>query len=164
MILRRMAGIAIAAVALGATVIATGCGQQAATPTATPAVAASPTRPATTPTVAASPTRPAASPTTAAPAASPTTAAAATPTTAAPAASPTTAAATPTRPPATPTTAAPPAGGPPNIPHTLQGREGQCTTCHTIGGAGVGAPGGTGLPSSHQGRTSDVCLSCHKTA
>jgi hypothetical protein len=37
-----------------------------------------------------------------------------------------------------------------------------CTTCHAVGGAGVGVPGGTGMPASHQGRTSDLCKGCHQ--
>lgn len=49
---------------------------------------------------------------------------------------------------------------PPTVPHTIQGRD-QCTACHTVGGPGVGTPGGTGLPADHQGRTSDTCLGCH---
>lgn len=47
------------------------------------------------------------------------------------------------------------------VPHPVQGQE-QCLTCHNVGGSGVGAPGGTGLPESHQGRSIDTCLSCHQ--
>lgn len=49
------------------------------------------------------------------------------------------------------------------IPHTLEGRS-ACTICHTVGGAGVGAPGGTGLPASHEGRTDATCTGCHRSA
>lgn len=155
MINKRMAGLAIMLLAIGITFLATGC----PTPAATPTPVASPTRAAVTPSPVA--TRPPASPTVAA--ASPTTAAVASPTRAA-AASPTTAAAaTPTRAAAvTPSPAAAPSG-PPNIPHPTAGRE-ACTGCHTVGGAGAGAPGGTGLPTSHQGRTDATCQGCHKTA
>ncbi|MBI4322155.1 MAG: hypothetical protein HY675_26990 [Chloroflexi bacterium] len=51
----------------------------------------------------------------------------------------------------------------PAIPHTLEGRS-ACTSCHTVGGAGAGAPGGTGLPANHQGRTDAVCTGCHQVA
>lgn len=51
----------------------------------------------------------------------------------------------------------------PQIPHTLEGRS-ACTTCHTVGGTGVGTPGGTGLPTSHQGRTDATCTGCHQAA
>lgn len=51
----------------------------------------------------------------------------------------------------------------PAIPHTLEGRS-ACTTCHTVGGAGVGAPGGTGLTPAHQGRTDATCTGCHQAA
>lgn len=49
----------------------------------------------------------------------------------------------------------------PNIPHTLGGR-GNCVMCHKVGGAGVGETGGTGIPDTHEGRTSDICQSCHQ--
>ena len=55
------------------------------------------------------------------------------------------------------------AAGPPAIPHDLQGRN-ACSTCHTVGGPGVGVPGGTGIPASHQGRPDATCTSCHKPA
>lgn len=48
----------------------------------------------------------------------------------------------------------------PAILHTTQGRE-ICTVCHAVGGAGAGAPGGTGLPAGHQGRGDSVCRACH---
>ena len=51
----------------------------------------------------------------------------------------------------------------PKIPHTLDGRS-ACTGCHTVGAAGVGAPGGTGLPADHQGRTDAICQGCHQAA
>ncbi len=55
------------------------------------------------------------------------------------------------------TLAAPAAsGGPPNIPHTLQGRD-QCLTCHQNG---VG--GAPKVPASHAGRTNDMCRTCHQ--
>ncbi|MGE5141052.1 MAG: cytochrome c3 family protein [Rudaea sp.] len=105
---------------------------------------------------------PAAAPTAAAPAAtaSPTVQATA-------AASPTTAEATtvPATEPAqaTPTaqpTAAPAAaaGGPPNIPHPLEGRD-NCLACHQTG---VG--GAPKVPASHAGRTVDTCRTCHQPA
>lgn len=52
---------------------------------------------------------------------------------------------------------------PAQVPHQVQGRE-KCTTCHTVGGPGVGAPGGVGIPDSHKGRTDDTCLGCHAVA
>lgn len=48
----------------------------------------------------------------------------------------------------------------PSTPHTLAGRA-DCAMCHRAGGAGVGAPGGTGMPSNHEGRTNDTCVGCH---
>lgn len=51
----------------------------------------------------------------------------------------------------------------PRIPHTLEGRS-ACTSCHTVGGPGVGAAGGTGLPADHQGRTDSACTGCHQAA
>jgi fumarate reductase subunit C len=64
----------------------------------------------------------------------------------------------------TPTAAAPAqVAGPPAIPHTTQGRD-QCTACHVVGGPGIGAPGGTGIPNDHQGRTDATCTTCHKPA
>ena len=54
--------------------------------------------------------------------------------------------------PATPT----PAGGPPRVPHSLEGREGRCLTCHEQGVAG--APK---INAAHLGRTSDMCTLCH---
>lgn len=61
---------------------------------------------------------------------------------------------------ATPTPTRAPAAGPPKIPHTLDGRA-DCLLCHTIGAAGVGAPGGMGMPANHQGYTKDICQACH---
>jgi hypothetical protein len=52
------------------------------------------------------------------------------------------------------------ARAPPLIPHTLEGRD-DCTMCHRIGLLGVDEPGGMGLPDSHEGRTSDICRTCH---
>lgn len=116
--------------------------QAAAAPTPAPAA------PATAPAAPAAP--------------APTTAPAAPAPTAAPAGQPTAAPAAPQ-----PTAAAAPApaqpAGIPAIPHPVQGRE-QCTTCHTIGGPGVGVPGGLGIPADHQGRTDATCQGCHKPA
>jgi predicted CXXCH cytochrome family protein len=67
--------------------------------------------------------------------------------------------ATPPRPtptPPAPTPTPPPAEtpvGPPLIPHTLEGRE-SCLSCHQIGGVP--------LPEDHEGRTEDLCLTCHE--
>lgn len=61
---------------------------------------------------------------------------------------------------ATPTAVAAASGAAPQLPHSTAGRT-QCTLCHTPGGPGVGGPGGTGLPASHQGRADSTCLSCH---
>ncbi|MEK7777158.1 MAG: hypothetical protein AAB303_00845, partial [Chloroflexota bacterium] len=54
---------------------------------------------------------------------------------------------------ATPTT--PAAGGPPSIPHTLDGRS-DCLVCHATGVAGA-----TVVPANHAGRTSNTCTACH---
>jgi hypothetical protein len=62
--------------------------------------------------------------------------------------------------PAEPQPAATPSGPSP-IPHPVQGRE-QCTTCHTVGGPGVGEAGGLGMPADHAGRTDATCLGCHR--
>jgi hypothetical protein len=121
-----------------------------------------PAAPAAAPTTTAAPAATSPAPTAAAPAAPTTAPAPAAPTSAlAPAAQP---AAQPTAAAAQPTAAVPPpaaVAGPPAIPHATAGRE-QCTTCHTVGGPGVGAPGGTGLPTDHQGRTAATCTGCHK--
>ncbi len=45
--------------------------------------------------------------------------------------------------------------GPPGIPHTLEGRS-NCTLCHQVKG------GIRPMPEDHSGRTSEVCLACHK--
>ncbi|MGB8643831.1 MAG: cytochrome c3 family protein [Anaerolineae bacterium] len=50
------------------------------------------------------------------------------------------------------------AGGPPNIPHSLQNRD-NCLACHKDGLAG--APK---VPASHAGRTVDMCRGCHQPA
>ncbi|MBI5032428.1 MAG: cytochrome c3 family protein [Chloroflexi bacterium] len=47
-------------------------------------------------------------------------------------------------------------GGPPSIPHSLEGR-GDCVTCHATGLAG--APKS---PADHTGRTNEMCQMCHK--
>ena len=70
---------------------------------------------------------------------------------------------TPGQPPVKTPTPRPPGIAQVQIPHTVEGRA-ACTTCHTVGGAGVGAPGGTGMPASHQGRTDAVCTGCHQAA
>lgn len=51
----------------------------------------------------------------------------------------------------------------PRIPVDHAGRT-TCTACHTVGGPGVGAPGGVGLPADHQGRADAVCTGCHQAA
>ncbi len=48
------------------------------------------------------------------------------------------------------------AGGPPLIPHTLQGRD-NCLACHETGSAG--APK---VPADHAGRTIEMCRGCHQ--
>ncbi len=53
-------------------------------------------------------------------------------------------------------TPSPAASTPPNIPHTLEGRD-SCLTCHQ---AGVG--GAPKVPASHAGRTNDMCRTCHQ--
>jgi basic membrane protein A len=47
------------------------------------------------------------------------------------------------------------------IPHGLEGFA-DCTQCHQVGGAGVGAPGGTGTPDSHGWYWSGNCVVCHQ--
>lgn len=42
----------------------------------------------------------------------------------------------------------------PNIPHTVAGDHGTCTTCHTP----------PQLPENHADRTDDACRGCHWTA
>ncbi len=74
--------------------------------------------------------------------------------------------AAPVTPPVSEPPAAPPAqptvsSGPPSIPHTLEGRD-NCLMCHSIGAAGVGEPGGTGLTPAHEGRTIEMCRGCHQ--
>lgn len=75
--------------------------------------------------------------------------------------------------PATPATPTPPAAAaPPKAPKALHEAlftitPPGCTGCHTVGGAGVGAAGGTGMPgtgsaSDHTGRTADICKGCHQ--
>ena len=72
---------------------------------------------------------------------------------------------------ASPTQAAPVVGSlppatasnPPKIPHQTEGRA-ACTLCHQVGGTGVGAPGGLGMPANHQGRTDATCTACHPPA
>ncbi|MDO8751323.1 MAG: hypothetical protein Q7K03_09315 [Dehalococcoidia bacterium] len=54
-------------------------------------------------------------------------------------------------------TPTPPAvGGPPAIPHALEGRT-DCLMCHATGVAGAPA-----VPANHVGRTSNTCNLCHK--
>jgi nitrate reductase cytochrome c-type subunit len=62
--------------------------------------------------------------------------------------------------PATPSepTATPIAGGPPAIPHSLEGRD-QCLGCHASG-----APDFPQVPEDHAGRTNDMCSLCHSPA
>ena len=52
----------------------------------------------------------------------------------------------------------------PAIPHALTAPYTACTTCHQVGGAGAGAPGGTGLQATHQGRADATCMACHQVA
>ncbi len=52
-----------------------------------------------------------------------------------------------------------PFSGPPQVPHSLEGREGQCLLCHEEGVAG--APR---VSVNHAGRTSDICTLCHVQA
>ena len=55
-------------------------------------------------------------------------------------------------------TAAPdqPVGGPPAIPHSLDGRD-NCLACHATGGLKP-------FPANHEGRTADQCRMCHQPA
>jgi hypothetical protein len=55
-----------------------------------------------------------------------------------------------------PTATSEPTGGPPVIPHPLEGRQ-ECLSCHQEGMGG--APK---VPEDHVGRTSDVCQGCHQ--
>lgn len=47
--------------------------------------------------------------------------------------------------------------GPPQVPHTLEGRS-ACLACHETG---IGEA--LKIPADHSGRSNDVCLSCHET-
>jgi hypothetical protein len=58
-------------------------------------------------------------------------------------------------PPVTPT---PEVGGPPGVPHPLEGRA-ECLGCHASGVAGFPQ-----VPADHAGRTDDTCVLCHKPA
>ena len=49
-----------------------------------------------------------------------------------------------------------PAGGPPAIPHSLDGRD-NCLACHATGGIKP-------YPADHEGRTVDQCQMCHQPA
>ncbi|MDO8688558.1 MAG: hypothetical protein Q7R39_00850, partial [Dehalococcoidia bacterium] len=49
-----------------------------------------------------------------------------------------------------------PTGGPPRIPHSLEGREGRCLLCHQ---EGVG--GAPRVTAAHLGRTNEICTLCH---
>ena len=85
------------------------------------------------------------------------------PTTSATTTKPTTTVPTTTKP-ATTTTAA---SGPPKAPNAVHASlwnntPPTCLTCHTVGGAGVGVPGGTGIGTDHTGRTNDQCKTCHQ--
>ncbi len=53
--------------------------------------------------------------------------------------------------------------GPAALPHPVEGRE-KCTACHAVAAAGVGKPGGVGMPADHQGRGDAACQGCHKPA
>lgn len=48
-----------------------------------------------------------------------------------------------------------PSGGPPPVPHTLEGRT-ICLACHETG---IGEA--VKIPTDHSGRGNDVCISCH---
>lgn len=58
---------------------------------------------------------------------------------------------------ATPEPTKPATSGPPTIPHTLEGRVGQCLVCHATGSVKP-------FPEDHAGRTNDMCLACHQPA
>jgi len=45
----------------------------------------------------------------------------------------------------------------PPVPHTLEGRRGQCLSCH-------GEDGFKPYPTDHVGRSTEACLSCHEVA
>ncbi len=47
----------------------------------------------------------------------------------------------------------------PPIPHPLEGREGQCLSCHKDG---IG--GAPKTPANHAGRTNETCTGCHKAS
>ena len=49
----------------------------------------------------------------------------------------------------------------PMIPHGAEGML-DCLICHTVGGAGVGESGGTGLSADHKGTPIVSCLECHE--
>ncbi len=49
-------------------------------------------------------------------------------------------------------------GGPPTIPHSLQGRE-NCLACHA-----TGLGGAPKVPADHAGRTVEMCRTCHQSA
>ncbi|MDP6509928.1 MAG: cytochrome c, partial [Dehalococcoidia bacterium] len=55
-------------------------------------------------------------------------------------------------------TATPIAGGPPAIPHPLEGRD-QCLGCHASG-----APDFPQVPEDHAARTNDICTNCHSAS
>ncbi|MDP2719731.1 MAG: hypothetical protein U1D67_01185 [Dehalococcoidia bacterium] len=132
----------IAVTLLLAPVISACAGKPQATPVPTKAPTAAPTQAATPPPTAAPTQAPTAAPTKA-PTTAPTQAPTAAPTRA-PTAAPT----------AAPTTQAAPAGGPPKIPHTLEGRD-NCLMCHQAGGLKP-------FPANHAGRTNEMCRACHQ--
>jgi hypothetical protein len=75
---------------------------------------------------------------------------------AAPEAKPTPGATPAATPEATPTATPTPAAGPPQIPHSLQGRD-NCLLCHE---QGIG--GAPQIPTDHAGRTNETCQACHQ--
>lgn len=64
----------------------------------------------------------------------------------------------PTASPRAATTPGTTAGGPPRIPHPLQGRD-DCLACHA-----TGLGGSPKVPASHAGRTVATCRGCHQPA
>ncbi len=59
-------------------------------------------------------------------------------------------------PPVTPPTTTAPSSGPPNVPHSIDGRS-SCLMCHQDGLAGA-----TKVPVTHSGRTNEMCQLCHR--
>ncbi len=122
--------------------------ESTAAPTPAPTTAATPTpTPSPTPTATLTPTPTPSGPT-------PTPVPGATPT-ATPAPTPTPTPAPPTATPTATTAPTPASGGPPAIPHSLEGRA-ECLMCHATGIAGAKA-----VPADHAGRANNTCQLCH---